>query len=107
MLVHEQFKEVRPYGSLSLGHTDPSSRTQLDFDRSSELLYHGTSCTFELSSDYDYLSSTHLKRDNSATLGPGLYTTSSFERANDYAELRSADAGGEQQATTFLCTHSQ
>lgn len=91
-------------GERILGNINPQILTREEFERSPDLLFHGSSKPFTFSRSFDYQSPDYLAIDcSSVTLGFGFYATDR-ENASDYSEVRAHFSVSEIQphVTTIL-----
>ncbi|MCB0338729.1 MAG: hypothetical protein KDD53_03950 [Bdellovibrionales bacterium] len=92
-MQHLKLSTDLPFGGVILGQKDPSDFTLESFAASPDILYHGTERTFALDPRFDFHSSQYTGRDTSATLGPGIYTTTDRALAEQYSRIRGLPDG--------------
>lgn len=88
-IVPPEKATVEAVGVRVLGVSDPRLLTREEFEKSPDLLFHGTHRVMQFSSEHDYQSDDYLAEcDSSATLGFGFYTTDNRAEASNYSVVR-------------------
>ena len=95
--VENECKRPEPVGIRIIGELDPSVMTLEEFERSSDLLFHGSLRPMNFLSEFDYRSRDYLlDNDGSTTLGFGFYATASKQEASHYSLIRQGNKTGAQ-----------
>jgi hypothetical protein len=94
-LVSSKKQESQARGISVLGKTDPRTLSREEFNRSEDLLFHGSSELFDFSQGFDYGSQEYLQEnDGSTTLGFGFYAIDDRVEAENYSIVRQANSSG-------------
>lgn len=89
-----------PIGDVILGWVDPRTLSPDEFERSLDLLFHGTADpAFAFSQEFDYKS---FVRPVSATIGEGFYLTDNRREAKIYSQVRQGSSTAPPVVITFL-----
>ena len=85
----EAFEIREPTGEKVLSKANPRVLNREEFERSPDVLFHGTKKPFVFKQAFDYHSVNYLEEnDGSATLGMGFYTTPNRQEAEGYSKVR-------------------
>ena len=90
-------------GERVMGLSDPRKMTREEFEKSNDLLFHGSAAPLEFKKAFDYRAEGYLREnDGSSTLGFGLYTTDSRPDAEQYSRVRQAGRSAERHVSNIL-----
>ncbi|HBR80331.1 TPA: hypothetical protein DEA21_01615 [Candidatus Uhrbacteria bacterium] len=96
-------QERKNIGERILGVVDPKGISRAEFEKSPNLLFHGSSKPFEFRPVFDYRSESYIReQDGSTTLGFGFYTSDSREEASQYSRVRQGGKPNENFITPIL-----
>jgi hypothetical protein len=91
-----------PYGKRIIGIEDPQKLTREEFNKSKELLFHGSIEPFAYSPRFAYDENFCSTYDGSMTLGSGIYTTPDRNQAENYSLVRQQTEGSLPYIAVFL-----
>ncbi|OGL97453.1 hypothetical protein A2318_03575 [Candidatus Uhrbacteria bacterium RIFOXYB2_FULL_45_11] len=95
--------ERRPIGDVILGMRDPREMTKEEFEKSPDILFHGSATPLEFRPVFNFRDDEYLREnDGSTTLGNGFYTTSSREDAECYSGVRKSQGETRQFVSEVL-----
>ena len=77
---------LEPIGDVVIGKVDPRTLSRVEFERSSELLFHGAESDFAFQRKI-------ISGPNSQTIGDGFYTTDDKKNAEFYSNIRKSFKG--------------
>jgi len=97
-------KEQKPeaVGVRIIGEVDPRTITREVFEKSPELLFHGSRKPINFSPEFNYGSKEYLTASSSATLGLGFYAIADRNEAINYSNVRPSLSGSVQRDVAHI-----